>query len=757
MPNDHLHVLNEAMGGDHLSPASLGRCLTDMLATRTRAVQPGSEDPILAGLLAEDCAALIRRSSWNSLVLNPGSTSTKVSVYSGLKLLAQAEVDAPDAGKDGVSARVERVLGWMESQGLDPRELSGIAARGGLMAPLASGTYRICESMLADLQASRFSHASNLAAPMARAIAESIGPDVLLTTTDPVMVDEVDDEQRLTGSAQVFDDGTAAHYLNHRAVAGLCATVLGQPLADLHLITCHMGGGASAVRHEGDRAVQVAKAFGTLPSANRSGRLPLMPVIRLLSDHKYDLESLERDVTKAGGLLSLAGTDDFRTFLALSDLELSPDQAKKHSLVSRFFARRIAAELLALSASTRPIDAIVLTGGLAHAADFCDRVGERIHLGVPVARLPGGLEQPALAAGLLRASADSSSLLDYADRVAATERARAEVARVLATPLVDAKDLQAPSIAAPKRLDDLIEAARACKPVVVALVGADNPEALLAVKQAIEGQAMASFLLLGPWGPVTRMAWELDLPIDDVQVTVIDTLDPVQTSVELLDGGLADTLMKGRVGTADLLKGYLRHLKGPGKQPQKAAPHRLSHLALFDIPGRHKLVALTDAAMNTYPDVPGRIAILENALTAMRLLGYRRPKVAVLSATEKPSAAVDSSMHARQIAEAFANREDLIIEGPMSLDLALSPAAARDKGYSGAIQGDADLLLVPDIDTGNAIYKAFTVTSEADAAGAVVGGRMPVILTSRGDSARTKLAAVALSVVLTDRLKAGGK
>ena len=119
--------------------------------------------------------------------------------------------------------------------------------------------------------------------------------------------------------------------------------------------------------------------------------------------------------------------------------------------MSSFFARRIAAELLALSATTRPIDAIVLTGGLAHAADFCDRVAERIQLGVPVARLPGGLEQPALAAGLLRAYADSDSLLDYSEQVAASAHARAEVTRLLATPLVGAKDPQAPSIAAPRR------------------------------------------------------------------------------------------------------------------------------------------------------------------------------------------------------------------------------------------------------------------------------------------------------------------
>jgi phosphate butyryltransferase len=135
-------------------------------------------------------------------------------------------------------------------------------------------------------------------------------------------------------------------------------------------------------------------------------------------------------------------------------------------------------------------------------------------------------------------------------------------------------------------------------------------------------------------------------------------------------------------------------------------------------------------------------------------LGFVRPKIAVISAIEKATAAVTSSMDAQTIAARYRDRADVIVEGPLSVDISLSPEVAHEKHYAGRIRGDADLLLVPDIDAGNALYKAFTVVSGASTAGAIVGGEAPVILVSRGDSSRSKLASIALAVVLTNRFKA---
>jgi phosphate butyryltransferase len=123
----------------------------------------------------------------------------------------------------------------------------------------------------------------------------------------------------------------------------------------------------------------------------------------------------------------------------------------------------------------------------------------------------------------------------------------------------------------------------------------------------------------------------------------------------------------------------------------------------------------------------------------------------VISATENASDKVLSSMEAKEIARRFAGRDDLVIEGPISVDLALSPESAREKGYGGLIRGDADLLLVPTIDVGNAIYKSLTVAGGATTAGAVIGGAAPIVLTSRGDSARSKLASIAFAIVLARR------
>ena len=140
----------------------------------------------------------------------------------------------------------------------------------------------------------------------------------------------------------------------------------------------------------------------------------------------------------------------------------------------------------------------------------------------------------------------------------------------------------------------------------------------------------------------------------------------------------------------------------------------------------------------------------------MHALGIEKPKVAVISATEKPSDNVVSSIDGQAIAKRFADRADLVIEGPISVDLALSPESAHEKKYKGRIRGDADLLLVPTLDVGNAIYKSLTVASGATIAGAVIGGAAPIVLTSRGDRARSKLASVALAIALSKHAKKEG-
>ncbi|MCP4678691.1 MAG: butyrate kinase [Deltaproteobacteria bacterium] len=730
----------------------IGRELTTSMARLLDRVRPGEEDPVLIALLGEDLAGLVKRTRWSSLVVNPGSTSTKVAAFNGLTLVAEDEVHIEPGEPDGVSERAEHVAEWAERAGIDLRELTGIAARGGFVAPVPVATYRVSEEMCADLERAPYNHASNMAVPMALELGKLVGEDVVVTITDPVTCDEVDLVHRITGSAHIRTDGAAIHYLNLRAVFELFSHHVEAKREDLHLLGCHMGGGMSAARSLGGRLVQVAHAFGTFPSANRSGSLPLKEVLRLIECHEYTFDDLRKDVVESGGgLLALAGTNDFRAFLNFRDSGADPNQIKKIDLITEFFANRVAAGILELSAAKRPLDAILLTGGLARNGYFLDLVEERLPLPVPVVHVPGSVESQSLAAGLLRACADRSSRRNYSAARDQLAKKRADEDALLDVALFEKPVYRKSKRSRLTTLDDIISAAYPkSEPLTIGIVGADNDEALLAAKLANREGAyrLARFVLLGPFARISSLAWELDIPIDEDNYFIIDTDDAVGCAGELFSAGALDILMKGSTTTASLLKGYFKGLKAAGRLRQGTI---LSHLSLCELPGRSKLVGVTDAAINPQPDLETRVKILENALHALHVLGVARPRVAVISATEKPSDKVLSSVESEEIAERFQGREDLIIEGPISVDLALSRDAAEEKRYNGRIKGDADLLLVPDIDVGNAVYKVFSVAGGATMAGAVIGGDVPLILTSRGDSSRTKFASIALGLVLAQK------
>ncbi|MFO8074250.1 MAG: phosphate acyltransferase [Polyangia bacterium] len=730
--------------------ARAGDELTSEIAALLAGALPGREDPVLRALAGEDVAEIAGKARWSTLVINPGSTTTEIAVYSGLVLLAREAVRRDPGEPDGARWRVDRVLDWLEENELSLGEISGIAAMGGAMAPVPAGTYRVTPEMLRDLAESDFPHPANLAAEVAASLGEKAGEDVLVAVVDPASVDERTAIDRLTASRRVRDEVAVAHYLDHRAVAELIARVRGVDREKMQIVTCQLGGGMSAVLHELGRMTRVSPAFGGMPSANRCGALPLYRVLEMLGERSYSLGQLRRELTTDGGLLALAGTDDFSLLRERAGRSDDSAVSRKVELVLEFYADRIARELASLCASMRCPEAIALSGGLARDEDLCAGIGERLHLGVPLVRVPGGVEQQALAAGLLRAQARPGGQLSY-DRARELTAERRETENLL----FDTEVFPAPRRrlgGPPADLEEIIERACGADPPTIALVGADNAEALLAVKNSLRAgsEPMARFCLLGPYAAVSQLAWEHDVPLDGETVIPVDTDDPVALASEMLTEGVVDTLMKGSCMTSAVLKGYLGYLKEAGKT---GSGLRLSHLGLFELADRGGLLGVTDAAMNTYPDVEARLAILDNALEAMKLLGYRRPKVAVISAVEKPSDAVTSSTEGREIARRLEGREDLIVEGPLSVDIALSPASAREKKYGGRIRGDADLLLVPDIDAGNAVYKSFTIISGATIAGAIIGGEVPLVLTSRGDSARSKLASLALACLMIRRRK----
>ncbi|MBU1107485.1 MAG: phosphate butyryltransferase [Candidatus Riflebacteria bacterium] len=209
--------------------------------------------------------------------------------------------------------------------------------------------------------------------------------------------------------------------------------------------------------------------------------------------------------------------------------------------------------------------------------------------------------------------------------------------------------------------------------------------------------------------------------------------------------GRSDILMKGLVATSTLLKAVLHSTEGLRKNPI------LSHLAFFEFPGQPGLRILTDAAMCIAPDEETLIKEIENAVEAFAMFSGNPPRVALLAANEKVSEKMPSTILGDKVAKALSERKDMIVEGPISFDLAVSKESAQIKKYKGQIQGNADIFVVPRLDTGNAFYKALQYFVKAPMGGLLYGASCPIVLTSRADDNSTKFNSLLLGVVLWQR------
>jgi phosphate butyryltransferase len=231
-------------------------------------------------------------------------------------------------------------------------------------------------------------------------------------------------------------------------------------------------------------------------------------------------------------------------------------------------------------------------------------------------------------------------------------------------------------------------------------------------------------------------------------VEIIDERDEkaaCRLAVKKVREGHCDILMKGMVATSTLLKAVLNNTEGLKKNPI------LSHLTFFEFPDRQGLKILTDAAMCIAPDAQTMQKEIDNACEAFSLFESRPAKVALLAANEKVSEKVPSTVLAESVAKSLASRSDMIVEGPISFDLAVSQESARIKKYHGKIQGDADIFVVPRLDTGNVFYKSLQYYMKASMGGLVYGARCPVVLTSRADDNNTKFNSLLLGMVLWQR------
>ena len=289
----------------------------------------------------------------------------------------------------------------------------------------------------------------------------------------------------------------------------------------------------------------------------------------------------------------------------------------------------------------------------------------------------------------------------------------------------------------------LIAQARRHGRVAMAIAGAENTVALESARRAWEEELIAPWLVGDPEAidkAARAIAWEISgLPL----VAAEGEAETARQAVALAHSGEVGALMKGQIHTDQLMRAVVNRDQGLRTE------RRLSHLFHLSFPGSDQSLSITDAAVNVAPDVAQRLDIAGNAVQLYHALGFGRPRVAVLSATETPIPAMPSSQEAEEIARRAMAGDvpDAEVAGPLAIDIAISSKAAEVKGVAGGVAGQADILLVPNIETGNALYKALVHFRSATAAGLVLGARVPIVLTSRSDPPEARLAAAALATL----------
>ena len=217
-----------------------------------------------------------------------------------------------------------------------------------------------------------------------------------------------------------------------------------------------------------------------------------------------------------------------------------------------------------------------------------------------------------------------------------------------------------------------------------------------------------------------------------------------EKAVELIRAGKADLLMKGSLHTDELLSAVMKRDLG------LRTGRRISHVFVMDVPHHPNTLFITDAAVNIAPDLDAKRDIIQNAIDLYAGLGLGIPKVAILSAVETVTTTIPSTIEAAALCK-MADRGQITggeLDGPLAFDNAISPEAARIKGIKSAVAGNAQILVVPDLEAGNMLAKNLTFLSRADAAGIVLGARVPIILTSRADNLRTRMASCAVAAIL---------
>lgn len=296
-----------------------------------------------------------------------------------------------------------------------------------------------------------------------------------------------------------------------------------------------------------------------------------------------------------------------------------------------------------------------------------------------------------------------------------------------------------------KKLDDIFNELKSCdKKAVLSVAAAHDEEVLLAVKDACEMDIIKA-ILIGEEDKIRKIASEINFDLSDVEVINESDLKLcAEKAVKLVSSGKADYVMKGLLDTSIILKEVLN------KEYGLRTDSLLSHVMIYEVPSYHKLLILTDGGMNIDPDVSQKKKIADNAIKAAKSLGIENVKVACLAAKEKVNPKMQATLDADELKSMckdgmFGN--GVVVEGPIAFDLAVSKEACKIKGYESEVGGDADILLVPTIETGNGIGKALTYMANAKSAGIIMGAKAPIVLVSRADTHESKLYSIAYGAI----------
>lgn len=295
-----------------------------------------------------------------------------------------------------------------------------------------------------------------------------------------------------------------------------------------------------------------------------------------------------------------------------------------------------------------------------------------------------------------------------------------------------------------KSLKELIDIAKSKERKTLSVAVAEDSEVLKAVLQGVDLEIINA-ILVGNKEKIEKIAEDESLSLEKVEILDEKNIKKAALkAVELVRNGQANYIMKGMLGTADLLKAVLNKeagIRGNGL---------LSHVMVYEAKTYHKLLFLTDGGMVPYPELKDKIGIIDNVVKVCHSLEIHNPKIAPLCAVEVVNPSMNSTLDA-SILSAMNKRGQIkgcIIDGPLALDNAISKEAAEHKGIISEVSGDADVLLMPNIEAGNFLGKSLTYFAEAESAGVVMGAKCPIVLVSRADTAKSKLYSIALGAII---------